>query len=302
MNLRDLDRAEGFALGHAVFDEQIDWYEPAGTLLHYQCVLAPSQPMADMEFPPEISVFDRGASSQEKVTQESREGTVDEAFYEEPDQIPDSPTEISHLLPEIPENPLHVLRLSQSMMQVSPDDDGDLEPPKVADLLKRIGGDQTANALPASVANTSLAGIGIDPSLLASILANARGPGSQEGPSGQGMPPGFQPPPNDWQNQGPQEWMDDDGPRRGGRRGGGGGFRGESDSGWGGRARGGRGGGRRGGRGGKHEKGQRMIPCQFFQEGRHVELLMTTRMVLTSWHRCKFGDQCDYLHLDSFSQ
>ncbi|KAG8900938.1 hypothetical protein FRB99_005663 [Tulasnella sp. 403] len=75
---RDLDRDEGHALHAHLFEEQLDWYEPAG-----------------IEFP--IDVLEntkRGTESTEIATQEEREKSALMAVYMSNAHIPDTPSDL----------------------------------------------------------------------------------------------------------------------------------------------------------------------------------------------------------------
>ncbi|TCD69168.1 hypothetical protein EIP91_008464 [Steccherinum ochraceum] len=82
-NLRDLDRGEGAALHAAMFEEQIDWYDP---------------PL--IQIPSDLDVPERGKDSQEKDTQDLREQAALGAVYMSSLHIPESPAEPAYFLPD----------------------------------------------------------------------------------------------------------------------------------------------------------------------------------------------------------
>ncbi|KAF7982301.1 hypothetical protein HWV62_28976 [Athelia sp. TMB] len=82
-SLQELDRGEGAALHAHLFEEAIDWTEPL-----------------PIDIPDSVNSEARGAESQEKGTQEEREQTALGALYMSTAQIPDSPAEPSHTIPD----------------------------------------------------------------------------------------------------------------------------------------------------------------------------------------------------------
>ncbi|KAH7105260.1 hypothetical protein BKA62DRAFT_826568 [Auriculariales sp. MPI-PUGE-AT-0066] len=85
-DLRDLDRGEGAAMHHHLFEEVVDWYEPQDLDFHGLTVLE-----------------ERGGQSFEKVAQEERERRTLRADYATPDEIPITPAEAPHVVEEEPE-------------------------------------------------------------------------------------------------------------------------------------------------------------------------------------------------------
>ncbi|KAF9526266.1 hypothetical protein CPB83DRAFT_858083 [Crepidotus variabilis] len=84
---RDLDREEGAALHAHLFEETADWSEP---------VLIEMPPEPDPSNP---RILPRGSSSQEKATQDEREAASLSAIYAA-NQIPDSPAEPASVISE----------------------------------------------------------------------------------------------------------------------------------------------------------------------------------------------------------
>ncbi|EIN10172.1 hypothetical protein PUNSTDRAFT_125152 [Punctularia strigosozonata HHB-11173 SS5] len=279
-NVRQLDRDEGAAMHVHLFDETVDWSEP--------------QPV---EFPPELELFERGSSSQEKDLQAQREQTALVAIYMSLDQIPPTPGEPVTVIPED-----QMDKDVKAMIVGSKADplfwSGAPPPPggpagSVADLVGQLtaaanGGDvHMADGTGQQSAGQAWGGAGgaggydtrvlqnMPPDQLQMLLQQAQVLFGQEQQQQQGPPmappAGGVAPPYDgadhnWDSQYQDYGHDGNGHGRW-----------DGDS-FGGRGRG-RGRGRGGGGGGGGFRHNKRTPCSFFMQG-----------------RCKYGDRCDFSH------
>ncbi|KIJ56912.1 hypothetical protein M422DRAFT_198234 [Sphaerobolus stellatus SS14] len=267
-NVRDLDRDEGAAMHKHIFEEQIDWTEPL--------------PLAY----PEGLDRPKGEESQEKITQEEREKSALTALYMSPGQIPESPAEPVHQIPEdeVDKEVKHMLS-GNEVREL--DLGGDLSS-TVGNLISQLGGvigaavpsePGPSNLPPATIPQIDLKSLGLDMNVLAQIAAQtsqqqpAPTP-AQSGANGYSYP---QPPPSAPPSFiGDQGWSsntqypeygqnyEEEGGQRPKRE-----WDGSADHGWRGRGRGSGGGGSgRGARGGY--RGTKRKICNFYAQGRRA--------------------------------
>lgn len=271
-NLRDLDRGEGAALHAHVFEETVDWSEP---LL--------------IQFSDDLEQRLRGEQSEEKVRQEEREQTALGALYVLPAHIPESPSEATHVITEEEtDQRLQTMTCGTEADEVFWNTDMAIPPQTVAELVGQLAVGNIQMDAPlrgtSSAGGFNLATVGFDSSSALSAiqslpqehiqqllqqLANPAlfsqtGVERQSSSYGPGDQSGWAGYSSDYSQQmsGSSQYPE------------------ETDRGWRGKGR-----GRGRGRGGefRHNKSSRETrPCSFFLAG-----------------RCKYGDQCDFLHVSN---
>ncbi|KAJ6543943.1 hypothetical protein B0H19DRAFT_1169070 [Mycena capillaripes] len=290
-SVRDLDRSEGAALHMHLFEETVDWSEPL-----------------PIEMPEDLpDQGQRGAESQEKATQETREQTALVSLYMSPSSIPDSPGEPSVIIPdEEVDKDVREMTTGPDVDSVfwsgppMPVEQPQPQPgvPPLTSVAELVG--QLAGGVDGARANPSAAPVdpvmqALPPEQLQHLLAQL----SQLPPAQQmhNMQMQQQQPYGDWPgldqfsagySQAPPSFHDDSGGERNGWPVG----------------RGGRGRGRGRGRGGGGDDGgyrhNKKRLCNFFAAGRRAQNQISktrpkTDLCLRNF-RCKYGDQCDYSH------
>jgi protein phosphatase 1 regulatory subunit 10 len=300
-NIRDLDRAEGAALHHHLFEEAIDWFEPLRELIEFSHEFQANGMLTAMEIILDVELPVRGVQSQEKTTQERREQTALGARYVSPAQIPDNPAEPSNVIPD------DTVDKDMRVMTCGPDVDAifwsgpaptNQQMATVADLVGQLsaGNIDLAAIPPSNGQPTTLTATGLDPNAVATIqsipqeqlqqlLQLAQQTAfSQNGQAN--VQPLYGGVDQNWNSTQYAEYGQDDGGSR------------HWPSEGRGRARG-RGRGRGRGEDGGYRSSKRK-PCTFFAAGRRAlnlncqsETKANSFLVTT---RCRYGDQCDFSH------
>lgn len=249
---RDLDIDEGHALHAHLFEEQVDWYAPPGTIwirsiddVVNEWTLIDILIVLEIEFPAEtVENLKRGTESTEIGAQEEREKSAMEAVYMSTAQIPVTPSDLHPGMDGPPDE-------SQTVMMLTGQELANLEqpppPPATAlqDLLAKIAvnpEDDSQHRNPANFGNFSVEGpnyqgYGQD---MDTSWGEAGGygdgmtgnNGDPQGWNGQGLPPPTGPAGFNEAWEGPSGREPPTGPRRGTTRGGfrgafRGGFRGD---------------------------------------------------------------------------